>query len=144
MDPAYEMELAQLYDQLEQGAKDEANGLKKIITQGLWVWFVLICAAVTTPVILMTTISPLEDPATWFQRSGSIVVVLALLSELRVQELQRLARVGEHQYLCVYIYIQRIYRQRVQLAKIIAFIVVVIGTIIWGYGDLIYEGANAR
>lgn len=76
-----------------------------------------------------------ENPGVWFQRSGSITVMLAVSIEfflLRIEshinpENNTPSRVWE---------LGETYRYWFNLIQIMAVVLAIIGTVIWGYGDL--------
>ena len=80
----------------------------------------------------------LEEPD-WFQRSGSIIVILGILIAAR-----RVVRLGKEHMNEDWNYPnETVERQRVLLDQraqyIIGPIVALIGTVIWGYGDILIE-----
>ncbi|MBQ0761395.1 MAG: hypothetical protein KBT78_01015 [Marinobacter psychrophilus] len=76
-----------------------------------------------------------EDTALWFQRSGSLTVLFAVLSEFRLQT------VDEHiNPRGIWDSFQENMKQKYSrkhfLLSAISVLLAIIGTIIWGYGDL--------
>ena len=71
----------------------------------------------------------------WFQRSGSVMVVFALFAEMRAYEmfdvLKPAAMVSNE-----FGYVHQKYKDQIKIFSIFALILVAIGTVIWGYGDL--------
>lgn len=73
----------------------------------------------------------------WFQRSGAITVLFAAWMEYI------LAKSNEHINLSGIVVSQQIllsdkYKKPYRIAQYIGIVMLIIGTIIWGYGDLIY------
>lgn len=69
-----------------------------------------------------------DDPATWFGRSGAVITVLALLSEAQLSEgTGRLNNAMSTKYKATF-----------TIWRAVALVSAVIGTLIWGYGDMLY------
>ena len=95
------------------------------------------------PLILffvLPEVKPEEEPIfTWFQRSGSIMVIFAILMELVVYPVNSIMNLPRYA-----ITINEFPEQAVELYKpyytamvISGYVVAILGTIIWGYGDLL-------
>ncbi len=68
----------------------------------------------------------------WFQRSGSIAVILSIFAELFfIKESLGLAELEEEN-------VKKRYKPLIVITNILAFVSIVVGTFVWGYGDLIY------
>ncbi|MDI4654241.1 MULTISPECIES: hypothetical protein [Pseudoalteromonas] len=76
-----------------------------------------------------------ETFATWFQRSGSIMVVVALLSEMHAYQMFDVFK-PDGFVNTTYAETEKKYSPQVKLCNIVAFILIAIGTLIWGYGDI--------
>jgi len=77
-----------------------------------------------------------EDQASLFQRSGFIMVIMAAASETNAFRMNELLSPRE----LVFVDIQKFQKKYILTAKrskTIATILIAVGTIIWGYGDLI-------
>jgi hypothetical protein len=75
-----------------------------------------------------------ETMGTWFQRSGSILVALSVLAEYKLIGINSSVNPGENTT-----YGNSTTVLQVKLYKVISsivFISAIIGTIIWGYGDI--------
>ncbi len=70
-----------------------------------------------------------DDQHTWFQRSGALITAFSVYCELMVK-----------QAICVSGNLEHYKKDKniTRLAQVIAFIFLLLGTVIWGYGDLIY------
>lgn len=138
-DPAQEMSLSELYAGLGPEAKAEADASSKAFRISLAAWATFLGIAVLFPLVLSFLVPPGEGEGEWFQRSGSIMVVFALLAELRVNALHRMSDAGKMPFLHVHIYMQRKFQGWATSASYLTLLIVVAGTVIWGYGDLIHE-----
>ena len=98
------------------------------------------------PLLLIATLTPFlataealrpeaEDAALWFQRSGSLTVLFAVLSEFRLQTVD-----GHINPRGIWDSFQEKMKQKYSrkhfLLSAVSVLVAIIGTIIWGYGDL--------
>lgn len=106
-----------------------------------------LCASV--PLILIASIVPLialsgafipeaEEPETWFQRSGSLSVLFAVWTEYNLNKV--------HKYIILsgvvvsrQTELSKKYRRRYRAAQYTGFLMAIVGTGIWGYGDLLHE-----
>ena len=80
----------------------------------------------------------LETDATWFQRSGSLVVLFAALSEYVVFKTYDYISPSEAAY-SVPFDTPKWYKKLYNIISTIGAILIIMGTIIWGYGDYIHE-----
>lgn len=69
-----------------------------------------------------------EDIATWFQRIGSIIVIVGLFSEIKIEGINTL--IFEHKLDSI--------KSKTKLYRLLSWIVLILGTAIWGYGDVIW------
>ena len=87
-------------------------------------------------VVLILPIRPQEESLdTWFQRSGSLMVVLALLAEMRAYQMFDVFK-PSGLVDTTYKSAKAKYFPQVKLFNLCAFILITAGTVIWGYGDL--------
>ena len=98
---------------------------------------VLLLIAIAMP-FLMLKILPMintsETSAAWFQRSGSLVVLFAALSEYMMFKTYDYISPTEAAF-SVPFDTPKWYRQLYNLLSYIGLITLVVGTLIWGYGD---------
>ncbi|MPS37814.1 hypothetical protein D8S93_03940 [Vibrio sp. VGrn 2] len=97
----------------------------------------LLILAVITPILAWYSfiIPDKEAPAMWFQRSGSLTVLFAVWMEYN------LMKVNEHVFPSGHIFSQqealaKKYQPIFKVAQYIAVLLAIVGTVIWGYGDL--------
>ncbi|MCG7568533.1 hypothetical protein MHM89_01205 [Pseudoalteromonas sp. CNC9-20] len=77
-----------------------------------------------------------EPTSIWFQRAGSLVTLMAIACDLFLyRSPQGFADLGEINSL-------KNNGSLIILSRVIVVIMPVIGTLVWGYGDLIYLGIN--
>lgn len=88
-------------------------------------------------ITLQSKLLMVDDPEIWFQRSGSVLVIFALLIEAYVVSINnRLNPIGWAD-LDVDLLRKHYLHKHSRLQFILTFQLLV-GTLIWGYGDLIY------
>ncbi|MDC9724326.1 MAG: hypothetical protein PSN44_00185 [Gammaproteobacteria bacterium] len=79
-----------------------------------------------------------ETIATWFQRSGSAIVVFALLAESRAINVYNILNpVGFPE--TDFDNARKQYNKHPAMFQISSFILIAIGTLIWGYGDILFK-----
>ncbi|WP_067660055.1 hypothetical protein [Ferrimonas marina] len=106
----------------------------------------LLLAVVMIPVLAWNgVLSPDEQIATWFQRSGSLVVLCAALIEyiLFKISLSNTPASGDAEPTGYQRKASPLYLRVIHGIKYLAAGVAIIGTVIWGYGDLIYSHITA-
>ncbi len=111
---------------------------RRTIEKSLWTTLPIILLAISVPIIalLVPSLVPEDELlATWFQRCGSIVVALAVWIEIK------------NNIISGYLYpsglstsdfevLKKDYRLYFNLVKWSGFVLAILGTIIWGYGDI--------
>ena len=107
--------------------------------------FIISCVLVylsLVPVGLSGLFKPEAEPiSTWFSRAGSIVTVCAIFMEfliVNVQEFLKTAYKDEGGTKSHYFKPEHFIHLTLKLASYASLMLVVIGTLIWGYGDVIY------
>tara|TARA_R110002073_G_scaffold299249_2_gene466159 strand:- start:3681 stop:4103 length:423 start_codon:yes stop_codon:yes gene_type:complete len=118
------------------------NSEQKITSALLWGGF-FIFLAVLLPILLVKfpeAKPETESIATWFQRSGSIMVILAIWLELKMHSISGYMNVDESVVVINEFPTDAVKRYNLcyKIAMIVGFFIAVIGSIIWGYGDLLY------
>lgn len=136
-DPAYTMSLSELYGELTESGKSDVEDHISQITSGFRYWIVLALIAVLTPIVALFFNPSGDSMGVWFQRSGSITVVFGLLAEIRASRIKLLSSADSRPFLYGPIYLKRKYSSKAKWADRGSLLVVILGTVIWGYGDLL-------
>ncbi|HCG8217836.1 TPA: hypothetical protein NJ504_004836 [Vibrio parahaemolyticus] len=111
---------------------------RKTIKSSLWTTLPIILLAISIPLVaaFCPAFMPVnETVATWFQRSGAVVVALAVWIEIKNNAISG------------YIYpsglstsdfaiLKQDYGLYFNLIKWSGFLLAILGTVIWGYGDI--------
>ena len=122
-------------------SKKEINTYMLIRLLGLIIFCVLVYLSLVT-VGLSGLFKPEAEPiATWFSRSGSIVTVCAIFMEfliINIQEFIKTAYKDEDEKKSHYFKPEHVIHLSLKVASYASLILVVIGTLVWGYGDVIY------
>ena len=111
---------------------------KATICQGLGLIFVVL--AIAAPLIALTDwLKPMDDPsAIWFQRSGAVTTVFSLLTGAVISSiLNRLLPRGMTD-LNIEV-IRGRFQIRFDYIEWASLLATIVGTVIWGYGDLILK-----
>ena len=118
---------------------EEANTKKN-----LWICFLGAIAVITIPVLALSVpVRPVgEEIGVWFQGSGSIMTVLCLVLELKLFSIHGVlfpsgyVSVGFDEF-------KEKYLPFYKALSVSILILTAVGTIIWGYGDLMLTYNNA-
>lgn len=118
--------------------------IKKKIKRELWTSFYILGLAFIFPILAWFGVFQLEDnSAIWFQRSGSVTVLFAVWVEFKLFKLAGLtnpiSKKGKtYGDMSKSDYLQTHDSKKIQFIKYLAAIWAISGTVIWGYGDLIF------
>lgn len=102
---------------------------------GLSAALFIISVAIPLFILVFNWIPPDENPKVWFQRSGSVMVIFSLLSEFTLLPLYNTLFPGENT-VTVNIGKVEIWRSVYSVVSALTLVTAVLGTAIWGYGDL--------
>ena len=103
----------------------------------------IFCISILVPIFAWLGIFSLNEPAEiWFQRSGSLVVCSSLYAEiilLKIRDRNRPISNGNKTFLDLANegVLRNKYDKKMDCYQKITYLPLFIGTIIWGYGDLI-------
>ncbi|GHF97260.1 hypothetical protein [Thalassotalea marina] len=90
-------------------------------------YFLVFLGILTPMLVLFSIVEPPkgEAPHIWFQRSGSLLVIFAIIAEsILLQGVDNLKNLNVA------------WKMSHSVAKMLSPILAIIGTIIWGYGDI--------
>ena len=110
---------------------------KPIKRDSLWFYFFTVIALVTPIVAYFCPLRPPSESLTvWFQRSGAAMVVFALVAESKAISIYNI--LNPSGFVTVgFDEVEKEFKNRPALFNKISFLIIAIGTLIWGYGDLI-------
>lgn len=105
---------------------------------GLWILFFILSAVfIWTIILFRPEMEPIDK---WIQRTGSLIVLLTGLGEsVFVVKLRKLAQVSHWAELYCEIYIERRYRRYLIFSIVVSGLLVIMGSVIGGYGDIMYK-----
>ncbi|WP_394224455.1 hypothetical protein [Alteromonas gracilis] len=100
-----------------------------------WKFFVSVFLSIACGVLALTGLlkPSTEELGVWFQRSGSLIVLFAVLGEYYVSKMASTLRPAGHVGITK---MEETLPKTVGLFHLIALFLAIIGTFIWGYGDL--------
>lgn len=122
---------------------DSTQALRRATNPYCWGSFAMLGVAVAAPLIaLFAPWVPIgESQATWFQRSGSITTIFSLLAAtLSIAASTNLNKPGTWGDLYA-IAVLAEYQPNLKRIERISFVLTLIGTIVWGYGDIPFRHA---
>lgn len=109
------------------------NPIKK---ESLWFYIFTVLAIMMPILSLIIPIKPSsEELSSWFQRSGAAMVACSLLAESKAINIYNILNpsgfvsIGFNEA-------ERQFKNRPILFNRISFFIIAVGTLIWGYGDL--------
>ncbi|MGR3002143.1 hypothetical protein ABMY37_20830 [Vibrio vulnificus] len=111
---------------------------RETIRSSLWTTLPIIFLAVSIPLIALfcpTLMLKNETVATWFQRSGAIVVALAVWIEIKNNAISGYIYPSGFST-SDFVILKQDYGLYFNLIKWTGFLLAIIGTLIWGYGDI--------
>ncbi|MEB2514833.1 hypothetical protein SOP85_05205 [Pseudomonas sp. YuFO20] len=117
---------------------DTTQALRRATNPYCWGGFTMLGVAAVAPLIaLFVPWVPVgESQATWFQRSGSITTIFSLLAAtLSIAASRNLHKPGTWGDLYA-ITVLAEYQPNLNRIEQMSFVLTLIGTIIWGYGDI--------
>jgi uncharacterized membrane protein len=134
----------ELYDSLPKRTQTWVDNKVSKIKVTFALWFIFTVVAVSA-VIIFVIRNPFEEPlGLWLQRSGSIISLLAVIAEVVfVAKLNKLVRISHWAKLTCEVYLDIKYKPLLNISIFITIVLVILGTLIWGYGDILYEQINA-
>ena len=102
------------------------------------IYFVFCAVCIGIPILSVLGVLKPETQTVgeWFQRSGSIMVVFALFAEMKAYEMfdvLKPAALVDH----TFGYVHQKYKRQIKFFNVAALFLAIVGTVIWGYGDLI-------
>ncbi|HIF9529889.1 hypothetical protein C5F64_16125 [Photobacterium damselae subsp. damselae] len=118
--------------------------IKKKVKRELLTSVPILLLAFIFPILAWFGIFQLEDnSAIWFQRSGSITVLFAVWVEFKLFKLAGLTNpISEngktYDDMRKSDYLQTHNLKKIQIIKYLSAVLAISGTVIWGYGDLIF------
>ncbi|WP_155274245.1 hypothetical protein [Pseudomonas chlororaphis] len=105
-----------------------AASVSEFFRQVAYAWLLLIAATVVAVAAYSGLLNPRPaEPGPWFSRSGALITVLAIFAEQVISKM--LARMHNG--------IQPKVRWLVY-PRYFAFLLIIFGTVVWGYGDLLF------
>ncbi|MBY5920584.1 hypothetical protein [Ferrimonas balearica] len=123
----------------------QVNTMKRTLKHDILLIPLLFFIAVLLPVFAWHGVGSLDsDIGEWFQRSGSLVVLCAAVLEYLLFKITLSATPasGERTGRRPHYRVSSTYLKYIQALKYVTAIVAIIGTVIWGYGDLMYQHAR--
>jgi len=100
----------------------------------------LFILAITIPIAAYFGFAKPEPDSTdvWFQRSGSLTVLLSVWAEYNLMKVNNLLQISYSTWGGANIQIETKYKNLHMKANYIAIVLAITGTFIWGYGDLLF------
>jgi hypothetical protein len=124
----------------ENGAEIDMNRYRKIsnfFVGGAWAF---IAIAIAAPLFAIMDLRPsYESAEVWFQRSGALTTIFALLTNQIKEVGSRALHVPGTWGSNIKLQVLSEFERRFQIIFVIAFVLTALGTLVWGYGDTAYK-----
>ena len=133
------MEKPDYHSSLGPEAKVWVSEQEKTIRISLLIWLGCFISAIIIPIAIFMIFSDPVKVSQWIQRVGSVVLVFAILAEIKGQTVRRSIFVVSSYRLYCELYIQNKYQFLAPIVQYSTYLLVAIGTLMTGYGDLMYE-----
>jgi hypothetical protein len=107
----------------------------------LWAFGLCVCAVIPPLFSMLGSFRPqAETPGQWFERSGALMTVIAVFAQFKAGSIATMIAGGTfgesweayHKY-----------KRHQAVVAGLSLVLVVIGTIVWGYGDLLFPRPHA-
>ena len=119
---------------------DHMTDYERKVRRSLWLFAV--CSTVAIIVLLFSFTEALkpsdEQFATWFQRAGAPMTIFALIVQSQVSQLRDLLTPNTFSTQ-EFNNILLKYRKYRSIGNAVSLFLVIVGTIIWAYGDIFYK-----
>ncbi|MDH1575471.1 hypothetical protein [Pseudomonas sp. GD03746] len=126
---------------VSEAAEKKYRNTSNFFVGGAWL---LIAVAVAAPILsildsVLEWAPSFESAEVWFQRSGALTTIFALLTN-QIKELgSRALHIPGTYGGVVKLQVLAEFERRFQVIFVIAFCLTVLGTLVWGYGDTAYK-----
>lgn len=105
-------------------------------------WFLFWTAlAVAVPVVVILIVWALDKPSMWISRSGAVMAAIAFLAHLKSDEMMGVLKPGGFVDKSFQPTKAKYFGQIVLCGRVAVFIVLV-GSLVWGFGDLLPIGTS--
>jgi hypothetical protein len=109
---------------------------KRVWRAFLWACGLCLCAAILPLFSMLGIFKPRAEPlGQWFARSGAMMTVIAVFAQFRAASIATMilgSAYGESREF------YHTYKRRQAAVAVVSLVLVVIGTVVWGYGDLLF------
>lgn len=131
--------LNEVYASLPESTQKWIDSQIKSIHIYFFVWLAYIVLSLAI-ILFVTLENPFNQPTNeWFARSGSLMTLFPVLGEaVFLIKLNELVKITHPAQLSCEIYVERRFKPLLTFSVMLTLIHVSVGTIVWGYGDLLY------
>lgn len=127
------------YASLNPDAKAWVSEQEKEVRLSIFLWIGCILSALIIPAAVIFFFAQPTSQPQWVQRGGTIVLVFAILAEIKAQAVRRNIFIVSSNRLYCELHIEEKYKKLMPYVQYSTYLLIAIGTLITGYGDLIYQ-----
>ncbi|WP_194091609.1 hypothetical protein [Vibrio hibernica] len=133
------MDKKDYYSSLKNDAKEWVNCQQLEIYRALKEWFACVFLALLFPFLSIFVADTTTNMDQWFQRSGTLLLVFSLLAEIKAQAVRKYIFVVNGNLLFCHLHIEQKNKSWMPFVQYFTYILVAIGTLITGYGDILFN-----
>jgi general stress protein CsbA len=128
------------YSLLDPGAKAWVSEQEEEVRLSIFLWIGCVLSALIIPAVVIFFFAQLtSSQPQWVQRGGTIVLVFAILAEIKAQAVRRNIFIVNSNRLYCHLYIEEKYKKLMPYVQYFTYLLIAVGTLITGYGDLVYQ-----
>jgi general stress protein CsbA len=133
------MDPVDYYSSLNPGVKAWVSEQEKEVRLSIFLWIGCVLSALIIPAVVIFLFAQPTSQPQWVQRGGTIVLVFAILAEIKAQAVRRNIFIVSSNRLYCELYIEEKYKKLMPYVQYFTYLLIAVGTLITGYGDLVYQ-----
>lgn len=124
----------------EQAQSESVCSYEQAILKERWQFFALVGTALLTPIVVIAACAILNAPSVWIGRSGAAMAIFAYLADLKANNMRGVLNPGM-MVGNTFSATRAKYLSALSWYHKLAVSLVVLGGVVWGFGDLLPVGA---
>ncbi|MCW1717275.1 hypothetical protein OIZ54_00785 [Pseudoalteromonas sp. A3] len=133
------MQKEDYYSSLGSSARDWVDLQQAEVNRSLKVWAACSILAILSPMLAFLLVDTSTNLPQWFQRSGTLLLVFSLLAEIKAQVVRKSIFVVDANRLYCHLHIESKNKKWMPFVQYFTYFLVAVGTLITGYGDIIFN-----
>jgi hypothetical protein len=133
------LEPVDYYSSLGPEAKAWVAERDEEVRLSIFLWIGCVLSALIIPAVVAISFAQPTNEPQWIQRAGTIVLVFSILAEIKAQTVRRNIFIVSSNRLYCELYIEQKYKKLMPYVQYFTYLLIAVGTLITGYGDLVYQ-----